>query len=149
MTDAATPPDGHLARKTLCADEAAVLDSMRAVGGRAKPAATVGRIILVVALEPHDLAIALEGQNVRGDTVEKPAVVADDHDTAGKLQQGVFERTQGVDVEVVRRLVEQQHVGAGLEQRGEMHTVPLAARQLAHLPLLVPPLEVEPGAVGA
>ena len=36
-----------------------------------------------------------------------------------------------------------------VEQRGEMHTVPLAAGQLADLPLLVSPLEVEPGTVGA
>ena len=35
-----------------------------------------------VALEPADHAVALEGQDVGGDPVEEPAVVADHHGAA-------------------------------------------------------------------
>ena len=56
---------------------------------------------------------------------------------AGEVEQRVLERPQRVDVEVVGRLVEQDHVGAGLQQLGQMHAVALAARELADLLLLV------------
>ena len=54
-----------------------------------------------------------------------------------------------VDVEIVGRLVEQQHVGAALQHLGEMHAVALAARELADLLLLVGALEVEGADIGA
>ena len=54
-----------------------------------------------------------------------------------------LERAQRVDVEVVRRLVEQQDVAARLEQLGEVDPVALAARQLADHLLLVGAAEVE------
>ncbi len=41
---------------------------------------------LVVALEPDNLAVAFEGHDVRGDAVEDPAVVADHHGAAAKVQ---------------------------------------------------------------
>ena len=66
-----------------------------------------------------------------------------------KSSKRLFERAQRVDVEIVGRLVEQQHVGAGLEHLGEMHAVALAARELADLLLLVGALEVEGRAIGA
>ena len=54
----------------------------------------------------------LAREDVRRDAVEEPAVVRDDHDAAGVLEQRVLERAQRLDVEVVRRLVEEQHVAA-------------------------------------
>src|SRR4029453_13131123 len=56
---------------------------------------------------------------------------------------------QRVDIEVVGRLVEQQHVGAALQHLGEVDAVALAARELADLLLLVGALEVERAAIGA
>ena len=53
-----------------------------------------------------------------------------------------FQRAQRLDVEVVRGLVEQQHVGAGRELLREMEPPALAARQRADLLLLVGALEV-------
>src|SRR5690349_25178226 len=64
-----------------------------------------------------------------GDAVEEPAVVADNDRAAGEILERLLERAQGADVEVVGRLVEQDHVGAGLEHLGEMHAVALAARE--------------------
>ena len=67
----------------------------------------------------------------------------------GEVQQRFLERAQRVDVEVVGRLVEQQQVGARLQQLRQMHAIALAARQRADLALLRRALEVEPGAIGA
>ena len=57
---------------------------MRLVGRGAEAALAVGFVVLVVAFEPLDLALALEGEHVGGDAIEEPPVVADDHRTAGK-----------------------------------------------------------------
>jgi hypothetical protein len=100
-----------------------------------------------VALEPAHHAVALEGEHVGGDAVEEPAVVADHHGAAGERLEARLERAQGVDVEVVGGLVEQEHVAARLEQLGEVDAVALAAGQLADRLLLVGALEVEAGAV--
>src|SRR5689334_9018967 len=81
------------------------------------------------------------------DAVEEPAVVRDHHGAAGEVEQGFFERAQRVDVEVVRRLVEQQHVAAALQQLRQVHAVALATRQLPDRLLLVAALEVEPRGV--
>ena len=106
-------------------------------------ASPVRLVVLVVALEPDDLAVALEGQDVGGDAVEEPAVVADDHGAAGEAQQRLLQRAQRVDVEVVGRLVEQQQVAAAVQQLGQVDAVALAAGEVADLLLLVGPLEVE------
>ena len=71
-------------------------------------------VLRVVALEPDDLAVALEGEDVGGDAVEEPAIVRDHDRAAREAQQRLLERAQRLDVEVVGRLVEQQHVAAGL-----------------------------------
>src|SRR5690606_14035937 len=125
------------------------LDPVRLVRFRAQAPAAVGLVALEVALEPDDLAVALEGQDVRGDAVDKPAVVADDHGAAGELQQRLLERPERVDVEVVGRLVEQQQIGARLQHLGEMDPVALAAGELPDLLLLVRALEVEARDIGA
>ena len=67
----------------------------------------------------------------------------DDHRAAGEVEQRLLERAQRVDVEVVRRLVEQQQVAAAAQQLREVDAVALAAGELADLLLLVGALEVE------
>ena len=115
----------------------------------AEAALLVFLVVGEIALEPFDMAVALEGEHVGGDAVEEEAIVADDHGAAGEIEQRLFERAQRVDVEVVGRLVEQQQVGAALEHLGQMDAVALAARQHADLLLLVGALEVEGAAIGA
>src|SRR5262249_5918698 len=102
-----------------------------------------------IALEPFHVALALERQDMRGDPVEKPAVVADDDGAAGEIFQSFLERPQRFDVEIVRRFVEQQQVGARAQHLGEMDAVALAARQSPDLFLLVRTLEVERSAISA
>ena len=116
---------------------------MRLIGLGAEAALPIGFVVLVVAFEPHRLAVALEGEDVRRDAIEEPAIVADHHGAAGEVEERLFERAQRVDVEVVGRLVEQQQVAALLQQLGEVHAVALAARQRADLALLlVAPLKL-------
>ena len=105
-------------------------------------------VVADVALEPADLAVALEGEDVGRDPVEEPAIVADDDGAARERLEAGLERPERVDVEVVRRLVEEQDVAARLEQLGQVDPVPLAARQLADELLLVGAAEVEARDVG-
>src|SRR6516165_4916617 len=116
---------------------------MRLIRLGADAAATAGFVIAVVALEPDNLAVALEGEDVGGDAVEKPAVVGDDDRAAGKVEQRLLERAQCVDIEVIGRLVKEQHIGACLEHLGQVDAVALAARELTHRFLLVSAAEVE------
>src|SRR5215475_6366447 len=97
-------------------------------GVGSEPAHLVLLVVLEVALEPLD--------------------VADDDRAAGEILERLLERAQRIDVEIVRWLVEQEHVGTRLEHLGEMHPVPLATRERADLLLLVGALEVEVGAIG-
>ena len=55
--------------------DALVLDPMGLVGVRAEAPLAVPLVVLVVALEPLDVTVALEGQDVGGDAVEEPAVM--------------------------------------------------------------------------
>src|SRR5258705_13992847 len=111
-----------------------VFDAVWRVGLRAETPLPIRFVVLVIAFEPDDPAVALEGEHVGGDTVEEPAVVADDHGAARVIEQGLLERAERVDVEVVGWLVEQQQVRAALQQLGEVHAIALAARQGADLP---------------
>ena len=85
---------------------------MRLFGFFAQPFLAVCFVIAVVPLEPDDFAVALERQDVRGDAIEKPAVVAADHGAAGEVLKTLFQGSQGVHIEIVRRLVEDDEVRA-------------------------------------
>jgi len=75
--------------------------------------------------------------------------VRDDDRAARERQQRLFERTQRLDVEVVGRFVEQQHVAAGLQHLRQVNAVALAAGQLADQLLLLGAGEIEPADVAA
>ena len=64
-------------------------------------------------------------------------------------QERLFEVAEGLHIEVVRGLVEEHQVAAGLEQLGEMHAVALSTGEGADLLLLVRSSEVEGRDVGA
>jgi hypothetical protein len=75
--------------------------------------------------------------------------VGDDDGAAREILERFLDRPDRVDVEVVRGLVEQDEVGARLEEARQVHPVALAAGENADLLLLVGPGEPELGAVGA
>ena len=103
---------------------------------------------LVVALEPEPVRLALPGQDVRGDAVEEPPVVAGDHGAAGEVEQRVLQRGERVHVQVVGWLVEEEQVAALLEGERQVDPVSLATGQDAGQLLLVRALEPERGHVG-
>ena len=130
-------------------DELSVLDPVRVVSRGAEAAPAVGLVVSVVSCKPHSLRGAFECQDVSRDTVQEPAVVTDDDGASGEFEQRVLERAERVDIEVVRRFVEQEEVRPTLEQLGHVHAIPLATGEGADQSLLISPLEVEPRDVGA
>ena len=94
-------------------------------------------VLVVGALEPDRLRVALEGQDVGGDAIQEPAIVADHHRAAGEVEQRVLQRAQRVHVQVVGRLVQQQQVAAAAQQLGQVQPVALAAGEVADPLLLV------------
>ena len=83
----------------------------------------------VVALE-REPAPVVELEDPLGDVVEEVAIVGDRDDGARVLLQEAFEPVDGLGVEVVGRLVEQQQVGVAEEQPGERDAALLAAGDL-------------------
>ena len=77
------------------------------------------------------------------DTIEEPAVVRDNNGTSGEGFEAFLEGAERVHVDVVRRLVEEEDVGFGLQREGQMEAVTLAARENAATFLLVGTGEVE------
>src|SRR5215470_5108757 len=65
---------------------------MRLIGVSAQPGLAVGFVFRVIPVEPDGSAFALECQDVRGDAVQEPAVVADDDGASGEVLQRLFER---------------------------------------------------------
>ena len=98
---------------------------------------------LVVALEPAEVSVGLEDEEVGADAVEEEAVVADDHGAAGEVVECALQDAHGLDIEVVGRLVEEQQVAAGAELFGQMDAVALAAGELSDELLLGGASEVE------
>src|SRR4051795_1463982 len=126
-----------------------ISDPMRLRGLGAEALPLVFLVLAVVAVEPVDAALAFEREDVRRDAVEEPAVVRDDDGAAGEGLQRFFQRAHGVDIEIVRRLVEQEDVRALLQYFREVDAISLAARQHADFLLLILAREIEAGDVGA
>ena len=85
---------------------------MRLVGFVAEAAFAVGFVFAVGAGEEFDLRVAFKGEDVRRHAVEEPAVVRDDERRSREGQDGFFQRAQGFHVQIVGRLVQEQHVAA-------------------------------------
>ncbi len=73
----------------------------------------------------------------------------DNHRAARELQQGVFQRAQGFDIQVVGWFIEQQDVTADLQQFRQVQTTTFTAGQLANAFTLVDAFEVKAAHVGA
>ena len=74
---------------------------------------------------------------MRADLVQEVAVVADDHHRALVLVEHMFEPANRIDIEVVRRLVEQQHIRFGKKRLGKQHAQLGAWRDLPHRQLML------------
>ena len=95
------------------------------------------------------MAVAFKGEDMGGDPVKEPAVVADNNRATGEFLKRLFQRAKRVHIEVVGRLVKQQQVGATFQHPRQMHAVAFTTGQLADTFLLVAALEVELADIGA
>ena len=82
---------------------------------------------------PRNAVAAVEFENPFGRVVEEVAIVGDRHHGAGKFLQELLQPVDAFGIEVVGRLVEQQHVGLGQQQPAQRDAALLAAGQVADL----------------
>ena len=81
------------------------------------------------------------------DSVQEPPIVCNHHSTSGELEQSIFQTGEGLYVEVVRRLIQEQEVSTLLERQGKVQTVPLTTGENTGFLLLVGAFESETGDV--
>ena len=101
-------------------------------------ALVLGVVHLIVVEAAHR---DLEG--TRGDVVDEGAVVADDDDCLPRLDEEVFKPLDRLNVEVVRRLVEEEDVGLLQEELCQLDTHTPAPTELARLSREVASLEAK------
>src|SRR5689334_15721970 len=89
------PRTGQTTR--LAAQKRLVFEPVWLIGLGTQPRSPVLLVLVVGAFEPDDLRVALEGEHVRRDPVEEPAIVGDDDGAAGEVDERVLERAQRVD----------------------------------------------------
>jgi hypothetical protein len=119
----------------------------RLVGaGRFELGEALGALLLerVVAAGIEGQPAGLEVEDVVGDVVQQVALVADDQHRRPIALEEILEPQSRLEIEMVRRLVEEQQVRSREEQRGERHAHPPAAREAVERPLLHLLVEAEP-----
>src|SRR6185295_16519860 len=104
LSDARTPLGDFF--NILLAGQFAVANPVRLIGFLAPSLLPIRFVFAVVPFEPEHFTVAFERHHVGRDPVQKPAVETADDGAAGEAFQSFFECAQGVDVEIVGRLVE-------------------------------------------
>ena len=114
-----------------------------ALGEVRRPAHVVDVDLLAVRVEVEDLGDGL---------LEQRRVVADHDETAPVGPEELAQPDDRVGVEVVGRLVEEQRLGAGEQDAGQLDAAPLTTRQgaqrLGHQPVLDPERGRDLGGLG-
>ena len=86
------------------------------------------RVVIVIAAGGAECA-AIQFHDARGQAVDECAVVTDEQQGAGKLQQELLQPLDRLDVKMISRLVEQQDVRLRHQCPGEQRPPPPAAGQ--------------------
>ncbi len=89
-------------------------------------------------------ATGLELEDGGPDRLEEPAIVGDEKDGCVELDERLLEPFQGLDVQVIGGLVEEQHVGARGKGTGERRAGELPAGEGVEASLEIPLGESEP-----
>src|SRR3989304_4207171 len=116
-----------------------VLDAVGLICGGAETGLSVCLIFRVVSLKPDYPALTLKRKHMGGDTVEEPAVMADDYSTACKILQRLFQGAHGVYVQIIGRFIQQKDIGLFLQHTGQMDAASLTSGQHRNLLLLITP----------
>ena len=83
-----------------------ITNSRGVIGLFTKAPSTITLIFFVIPFKPDDLRIALKSKNMSSHTIQKPAVVTNDHGTASKAFQGLFQYPQGLHIKVIGWLIQ-------------------------------------------
>ena len=121
---------------------------MGLIRGNSQPGFPVCLVIRVIPFKPDDFAVSFKSQNVGGDAIQKPAVMADHHNATGKIFKGLLEGSQRIDIQVIGGFIQQQDIGCLLQHQGQMYPVALAAGQQAHFFLLIRTGKIESRHIG-
>lgn len=100
-------------------------------------------VLGVVTFEEQHVGVVLVGEDVRGDTVQEPPIVRDHDGCTWEVEQRFLQRTQGFDVEVVGRFVEQQDVAAFFQGQRQVQTATLTTGQVLDELLLIAALKLK------
>ncbi len=90
-------------------------------------------IVGEAALVLGDSAVALKGKDPVHRTIQEVAVMGHCHHDTGKAVQIILKDRHGADVEVVRRLIQYQHIGRTHQHPEKIEPPLLTAGQLLHL----------------
>ena len=82
-------------------------------------------------------AAGLQLQHGRADGLQEPAVVRDQHDGRVEPHECLLEPLQGLDVEMVGRLVQQQHVRRSGQRAGQRGARELASGERVQRPVQI------------
>ncbi len=96
----------------------------------------LGEHHVVVAAGVGDDGLVVDIGDVGADVVEEVAVVRDDDEAAVVGAEIILEPVDGIEIEVVGRLVEQEDAGVAEEGLSEQDADFLAALELTHLALV-------------
>ena len=91
-----------------------------------------------VVARPVEQPAAVDLENPRGQRLQERAVVRHEQQRRRPAAQEIFQPADRVDVEMVRRLVEQQHVRLGDQRPRQQHAPLHAGRERAHFQLARP-----------
>jgi len=116
-----------------------------------------GDLVLLVASEvalepipPRRIGVrTFPGEDVGGDATEEPAIVGSDYHAAGELGDRILQRRKGFSVQVIGRLIQQQHIAALLQREREVEPVAFPAGAQAGRFLLIGAFEAEGGQICA
>src|SRR5579875_3730425 len=140
---------GCIGEGRALANQGLVANAVRRGCVLSKPASLVFLISLEIALKPFHVAVAFKGENMSGKAIQKPTIMADNHRTAGKGGQRLFQGAQGIDIEIIGGFVQQNNIGAGFQHLRKVHPIAFAARQGTHQFLLIRSLKIESTDIGA
>ena len=90
-----------MARPRELMRELLVAEAVRLVGGEAESLLPASLVDLEVALADVDVTVSFEGDDVRRQPVEEPAIVGNHHGAAREFEKRVFQRRQGLNIKVV------------------------------------------------
>ena len=82
-----------------------------------------------VVARPRGQAAAIDLDDARRQPLQECPIVGHEHDRAGVLREKFLEPVDGVEVEMVGRLVEQQQIRLRDQRARQQHAAPPAARQ--------------------